>query len=82
MADATATVLMPALIGALLPAATRAATCASLPLASRDPRPQLDHGSADVALGFFPDVAAALAAEGAARDARRSSRSTPASTSA
>ena len=35
-----------------------------LPLASRDPRPQLDQGSADLALGFFPELAAELAAEG------------------
>jgi DNA-binding transcriptional LysR family regulator len=35
-----------------------------LPLSSRDPRPQLELGSADVAIGFFPDVASALGAEG------------------
>src|SRR5436190_1111268 len=63
MADATATVLMPALIGAL--AGRHARTdLRVLPLASRDPRPQLDHGSADLALGFFPELAAELAAEG------------------
>ena len=36
-----------------------------MPLTSRDPRPLLEHGQADVALGFFPDVAATLAAAGA-----------------
>ena len=36
-----------------------------VPLTSRDPRPLLEHGQADVALGFFPDVAATLAAAGA-----------------
>ena len=35
-----------------------------MPLTSRDPRPLLEHGQADVALGFFPDVAAAVAAAG------------------
>ena len=63
MADATATVLMPALIGALVGRHSRS-DLRVLPLASRDPRPQLDHGSADLALGFFPELAAELAAEG------------------
>ena len=64
MADATATVLMPAFIDTLL--RERAlADVRVLPLVSRDPRPQLEQGIADIAVGFFPDVAAALAAEGA-----------------
>jgi len=63
MADATATVLMPALIGALVGHAR--SDLRVLPLVSRDPRPQLENGAADLALGFFPEVAAALAAEGA-----------------
>ena len=54
MADATATVLMPALIGALVGRHARS-DLRVLPLASRDPRPQLEHGSADLALGFFPE---------------------------
>jgi DNA-binding transcriptional LysR family regulator len=64
MADATATVLMPGVMGALI---DRQARCdlRVLPLVSRDPRPQLEHGSADVALGFFPELAHELAAEGA-----------------
>jgi DNA-binding transcriptional LysR family regulator len=63
MADATATVLMPAFIDTLL--RERALTDVRvLPLSSRDPRPQLEQGAADVAVGFFPDVASALAAEG------------------
>ena len=63
MADATATVLMPAFVDTLL--RERAlADVRVLPLSSRDPRPQLEQGVADVAVGFFPDVAAALAAEG------------------
>jgi DNA-binding transcriptional LysR family regulator len=63
MADATATVLMPAFMNALARERTRAEVRV-LPLTSRDPRAQLEHGGADAAVGFFPDVAAALAAEG------------------
>ena len=63
MADATATVLMPAFVAALAQERART-TVRVLPLSSRDPRSQLEHGAADVAVGFFPDVAAALAAEG------------------
>ena len=63
MADATATVLMPAFVAALAYVGARTSLLV-LALSSRDPRPQLEHGSADVAIGFFPEVAAALAAEG------------------
>lgn len=63
MADATAIVLMPAFAAALAEARSRA-DVRVLPLVSRDPRGQLEHGGADVAVGFFPDVATALAAEG------------------
>src|SRR5450755_1634548 len=63
MADATATVLMPALVGALVGRHARS-DLRVLPLSSRDPRPLLEHGGADLALGFFPDVASELAAEG------------------
>lgn len=63
MADATATVLMPSFVNVLLREGALA-DVRILPLSSRDPRPQLDQGSADVAVGFFPDVAVALAAEG------------------
>lgn len=63
MADATATVLMPAFVAALAHEQARAEVRV-LPLSSRDPRAQLEHGSADVAVGFFPEVATALAAEG------------------
>lgn len=64
MADATATVLMPAFAAALAREQARA-DVRVLPLVSRDPRPQLEQGATDVAVGFFPDVASALAAEGA-----------------
>ncbi|MGZ5206367.1 MAG: LysR family transcriptional regulator [Caldimonas sp.] len=63
MADATATVLMPAFIAALARAQARS-SIRVLPLSSRDPRAQLEHGAADAAVGFFPEVATALAAEG------------------
>ncbi len=62
MADATATVLAPGLVNALPPAG--AAALRLLPLASRDPRPLLEQGLGDAAIGFFPEVAAALATEG------------------
>jgi DNA-binding transcriptional LysR family regulator len=64
MADATATVLLPALVGALVGRHARS-DLRVLPLVSRDPRPLLEHGNADLAIGFFPDVASELAAEGA-----------------
>ena len=63
MADATAAVLMPPFVDALLREDARA-DVRVLPLETRDPRPELDQGVADVAVGFFPDVSAALAAEG------------------
>jgi DNA-binding transcriptional LysR family regulator len=63
MADATATVLMPALVDAFVRRHAKS-DLRVLPLSSRDPRPQLELGSADVAIGFFPDVASALGAEG------------------
>jgi DNA-binding transcriptional LysR family regulator len=63
MADATATVLMPAFVGTLSAERARALV-GVLPLTSRDPRPQLERGSADLSVGFFPEVAAELAAEG------------------
>jgi DNA-binding transcriptional LysR family regulator len=64
MADATASVLMPTLVEAIVGRRGRS-DLRVLPLISRDPRPQLEHGSANLALGFFPDVASELAAEGA-----------------
>ena len=63
MADATATVLMPAFVAALERLRARA-DVRVLPLSSRDPRAKIEHGTADVAVGFFPEVAASLAAEG------------------
>jgi DNA-binding transcriptional LysR family regulator len=63
MADATAAVIVPALVRAL---DTRRAKVdlRFIPLASRDPRGLLEHGDADLALGFFPELSTELAAEG------------------
>lgn len=66
MADATAAVIVPPLVDEL----ERAYPGVDLrvePLTSRDPRPQLERGIADAAIGFFPDVARTLAAS-AGRD--------------
>jgi DNA-binding transcriptional LysR family regulator len=62
MADATAAVFMPVLVQDWLRAGTRS-TLRVIGLGSRDPRPMLDRGEADGAVGFFPDVARELAAD-------------------
>ena len=64
MADATAALLVPALVDAIERDRLKV-DFSLLPLASRDPRALLEHGQADIAVGFFPEVAAALATEGA-----------------
>jgi DNA-binding transcriptional LysR family regulator len=64
MADANAALTVPRLVDAM----QREAASVDLrfvPLTTRDPRQLLEQGQADIAIGFFPDVAAALAAEGA-----------------
>jgi DNA-binding transcriptional LysR family regulator len=63
MADATAVLLMPTLVAAL-EAQQALANLRVLPLTTRDPRPMLERGEADVALGYFPDVMALLVAQG------------------
>ncbi len=63
MADATAALFVPVLVRALQAEHARV-HLRVVALTSRDPRPLLDQGHADIALGFFPDVRAALAAEG------------------
>ena len=63
MADATATVLVPPFLRALAQSGAQA-EIRVLPLSSRDPRPLLEQGGVDLAAGFFPDVTAALSAEG------------------
>ena len=65
MADATAAVFVPVLVDEL----QREESSVDLrlvPLNTRDPRAMLEQGQADVALGFFPEVAGAVAAEGEA----------------
>jgi DNA-binding transcriptional LysR family regulator len=63
MADATAAVLVPPLIAAWTREGVRS-ELRVVGLDTRDPRPLLEQGAADAALGFFPDVARELAAEG------------------
>jgi DNA-binding transcriptional LysR family regulator len=63
MADATAALFVPILADGLQRAHGRV-DLRVVPLTSRDPRPMLEHGQADVAVGFFPDANAALEAEG------------------
>ncbi len=62
MADATAAVIVPVLVRALDAARARV-DLRFIPLATRDPRALLEHGDADLALGFFPELPGALAAE-------------------
>ena len=62
MADATAALFVPVLLGAL----TRERSQVRLKvvgLVSRDPRDLLEQGEIDVAVGFFPEVSAAIQAE-------------------
>jgi DNA-binding transcriptional LysR family regulator len=63
MADANAALTVPLLVDTLQHENARV-DLRFVPLATRDPRPLLEHGEADLAVGFFPDVAAALAAQG------------------
>ena len=65
MADATAALFLPVLADALQREQAQV-DLRVLALNTRDPRPLLEMGDADVALGFFPDVSTALAAEGEA----------------
>lgn len=67
MADATASVLVPPLLAALEQQRSRLELRVE-PLTSRDPRQPLERGSADVAVGFFPDVERLLAASGSLGD--------------
>jgi DNA-binding transcriptional LysR family regulator len=62
-ADATAAMLVPALVTAI--ERERAlANLRVLPLTTRDPRRLLEAGEVDLALGFFPLVVASIVAEG------------------
>ncbi|HVQ04354.1 MAG TPA: LysR family transcriptional regulator [Burkholderiaceae bacterium] len=59
MADATAALLAPWLVRAI-ESVQAAANLRVLPLTTRDPRPLLEQGTADLAVGHFPDLIAAL----------------------
>jgi DNA-binding transcriptional LysR family regulator len=63
MADSTATMLIPGLVGAIESADARA-NIRVLPLTTRDPRHLLEEDEADCAIGYFPGVIAAIVAEG------------------
>jgi DNA-binding transcriptional LysR family regulator len=63
MADATAALIVPALVDALQREQAQV-DLRFVHLATRDPRPMLEQGHADVALGFFPEVAAEQDAQG------------------
>ncbi|MDM0046697.1 LysR family transcriptional regulator [Variovorax dokdonensis] len=61
MADATAAGLMPGLID-IVEQEAPGISLRTLPLTTRDPRPQLEDESADMAIGYFPALIANLAA--------------------
>jgi DNA-binding transcriptional LysR family regulator len=62
LADATAALFVPVLVKRFQQEQTRV-SLRIVPLTTRDPRELLEQGRADVAVGFFPDLAVALAAE-------------------
>ncbi|NUZ05997.1 LysR family transcriptional regulator [Schlegelella sp. ID0723] len=70
MADATAALFVPVLVD-LLQRESALVDLRILPLTTRDPRPMLETGQADAAIGFFPDVASALDADGSSSVLRR-----------
>ena len=62
MADATAAVLMPVLVEHWMQSGV-VSTLRAVGLDSRDPRPLLEGGDADVAIGFFPEVTREIVAD-------------------
>ncbi|MFM2400251.1 MAG: hypothetical protein RL341_2408 [Pseudomonadota bacterium] len=64
MADATAALIMPPLVTAVVNAAPNV-NLRVLPLTTRDPRRLLEDGEVDCAVGYFPSASAALVAQGA-----------------
>ena len=62
MADSTAAELMPGMVE-ILERDAPGVTLRVLPLTTRDPRPMLDEGHIDLAVGFFPAVLADLTAQ-------------------
>jgi DNA-binding transcriptional LysR family regulator len=63
MADATAALLAPAMVQAI-EAAQALVNLRLMPLLTRDPRQLLERGDADLAVGHFPDLIAALVTQG------------------
>ena len=63
MADATAALFVPVLVNTLRREHAQV-ELRLVPLITRDPRGMLEQGQTDIALGFFPEVSAALASEG------------------
>jgi DNA-binding transcriptional LysR family regulator len=63
MADASAAMLAPALVRGI-ESEGAAVNLRVLPLTTRDPRRLLDEGLADIAVGFFPEVVAAVVSQG------------------
>ncbi len=63
MADATAALLAPPLVAQIEDEAALV-NLRVLPLTTRDPRRMLEAGDADLAVGFFPEVMAAVHAQG------------------
>lgn len=72
MADATAALFVPLLAGALHQEQAQV-DLRVVALTTRDPRGLLEQGQADIAIGFFPEACAALAAEGERGVMRRDS---------
>src|SRR3954463_8083909 len=62
MADATAAELMPGMVE-IIERDAPGVSVRVLPLTTRDPRPLLDEGQVDLAVGFFPAVLADLGAQ-------------------
>jgi DNA-binding transcriptional LysR family regulator len=62
MADATAAALMPGLVE-IIERDAPGISMRVLPLTTRDPRPLVDEGTVDLAIGFFPAVLADLTAQ-------------------
>lgn len=71
MVDATAAGVMPALVAEAARSAPAVQLCVRT-LGTRDPRPLLEAGELDAAIGFFPAAIRALVAEGASAPLRSS----------
>jgi DNA-binding transcriptional LysR family regulator len=63
MADATAAMLLPPIVQ-VIEGMQALANLQVLPLTTRDPRALIEHGDADLAVGYFPQAIAAILAQG------------------